>query len=483
MKTRLRIVAALLSVCSLVLTTPAVVAQQDNLVQHGTFEVWADGAPVGWDLGIGANNGGDSPKSVARQGEGPSLELSGDASTLAWQSVSQDVPVTAGNSYRLSYVIKTTDVRREVNQYDNCFVGVFQKDRRGQLVSRDFWSSNITEFTPASAVFRAGDNVAVAQVLVFLSKSGTLNVKDISLVELGDADNFDILVDDMNRHYSYFELKGIDWPELTAKYRDRAKAAADTDEFVDVVTDMLAEMKDVHTWVVHDGKRKSKFRSGFDANFNFQVVDRDLDDIQRIGRFGLVGKTEDGLGYVRINTLAGIDDRALREMIGAIEGLFDAPGIIMDLRRNQGGDETIAMKIAAMFIEDEHVYARQQYRATEDHSAFYETPQRVITPRDGSAYTGPIVCLIGPGAVSSGEGFAMMMAAIPHCTTMGLPTRGASGNPAPIKLPNGVDVWYSRWMSLMPDGTPIEDAGVPPDVVVEHGDGDPTWERAREELK
>ena len=77
-----------------------------------------------------------------------------------------------------------------------------------------------------------------------------------------------------------------------------------------------------------------------------------------------------------------------------------------------------------------------------------------------------------------------MMKCFPHVTMIGQNTRGASGNPAPITLPNGVDVWYSRWMSLLPDGTPIEDVGIEPDIRVKHeGKGDPTFERAIEHLK
>ena len=78
-----------------------------------------------------------------------------------------------------------------------------------------------------------------------------------------------------------------------------------------------------------------------------------------------------------------------------------------------------------------------------------------------------------------------MMKAMDHCTTVGQPTRGASGNPQPVQLPNGVDVYFSRWMSLNPDGTPIEDEGVQPEILVEHDinqAADPTYQKAKELL-
>ena len=75
-----------------------------------------------------------------------------------------------------------------------------------------------------------------------------------------------------------------------------------------------------------------------------------------------------------------------------------------------------------------------------------------------------------------------MFAALPNVTLIGKPTRGSSGNPQPVALPNGVDVWFSRWMALTSDGIPIEDNGVQPDIEIGHGDGDPTFEKAVQEL-
>ena len=72
-----------------------------------------------------------------------------------------------------------------------------------------------------------------------------------------------------------------------------------------------------------------------------------------------------------------------------------------------------------------------------------------------------------------------MMKALPHVTLIGQPTRGASGNPASVDLPNGISVSYSRWVDMLPDGTPIEGKGVSPDITVEHeSPGDPTFDAA-----
>ena len=100
-----------------------------------------------------------------------------------------------------------------------------------------------------------------------------------------------------------------------------------------------------------------------------------------------------------------------------------------------------------------------------------------------------MVCLIGPGAVSSGEGFVKMMKCLPQVTTVGLPTRGASGNPKPFELPDaGVTIWFSRWVDLLPNGETFEGRGISPEVKVDepaeaYAQGDPTLDKGLEILR
>ena len=53
-----------------------------------------------------------------------------------------------------------------------------------------------------------------------------------------------------------------------------------------------------------------------------------------------------------------------------------------------------------------------------------------------------------------------------------------------MHLPNDVRVWFSRWISLLPDGSGIERTGVTPDVRIEHLTGkDPALDEAVKILK
>ena len=81
------------------------------------------------------------------------------------------------------------------------------------------------------------------------------------------------------------------------------------------------------------------------------------------------------------------------------------------------------------------------------------------------------------------------MKCLPQVTTIGQPTRGASGNPKPCPFGRtGLVVYYSSWVDMMPDGDVIEGVGIPPQVRVDapanaYENGDPTLEKGLKILK
>lgn len=451
-------------------------------IRNGFFEQWADARPVGWSVAVGATNGGDKPVSKIRKGPGPSLELSGNARTMAWLSVSQTIAVQPGQSLRLTYEAKTNGVKREGRQFDNCYIALFPKTTDGVKAPPLVWPISSEEFKTESQAVQVANNVASFELLIFLSKTGTLSVKNVKLEasNLKPEDSFDLLVEDMSKHYSFFEHKKVDWNELSDRYRERAIDAETPAAFAKIVARMLDELKDTHISVLLDGRRYSRYLSRTSGSQNFKFVDQTLSHVTDIGKFGKVGKTREGYGYVRIRSLSNVSQDEVAAMTAEISKRLDAPGFILDLRNNSGGSEDVAQDIAGLFTADELVYAKSVRRNGADHADFSKPAARILRPTGQSqAYSGPIVCLIDENTVSSAEGFAMMMNVIPNCTLVGNPTRGASGNPAAIQLPNGVEVWFSRWKSLTPEGMCIEDVGVQPDVDVKPVNGkDAAFEKA-----
>lgn len=328
----------------------------------------------------------------------------------------------------------------------------------------------------------ANGRPAVPYLLVFRTK-GAAAQADAPRPNFAAA--FDALANDMSRYYSYFDLKGIDWKALTSQYRSRAVEARSSYDFVTVLREMLGHLKDGHVWIDEAGQRLSTSPAPMPpGNVNRQVVLSALEDAQPCGDFAVVGLVK---GYrwaaVALTNQARATSEAVEQVTEFIQRHHDAPGLLLDLRSANGGNEFLARRIASRFCQKDVVYARSQVRSGPNPTDLTAPRDRVLNASD-RPFTAPVVCLIGPGCVSSGEGFAKMMKALPNVTLVGARTRGSSGNPAPFALP-GLDVvvWYSRWVDLLPDGTSVEDRGIAPDLEVsvapeQYREADPTWTKA-----
>ncbi len=252
---------------------------------------------------------------------------------------------------------------------------------------------------------------------------------------------------------------------------------------------MLAPLRDIHVWIVTPQGQVRTYRTGYQYNGNMNAVLAQLDERTVCGEYAVVGKTKpDGFGYFLMRRQGAANEADVQKAIDAIRRLSDAPGFVVDLRAANGGSEPLALEIARQFCANETVYAKSKRRSGPGHDEFGLDSQRRL-PATKGAYTRPVVCLIGPGAVSSGEGFVKMMRSLPHVTPVGLPTRGASGNPSGFNLQGaGLSIFFSRWVDMMPDGKTFEGVGIPPGVKVEfsvadYANGDPTFARGLEILR
>lgn len=440
------------------------------LLQNESFTAWQDGLPEGWKVEVGAGQGAVASALSSLPDGGVAFQ--GDATTEVWRYLAQPFPAEEGGWYRLRFSARASGIMQEEGQHNNCWVGFAFFDKAGNRLAFEVTSVKEESFHEAEFFAQAPPGTAQAEVRAFLSMTGRLEIKRLQLDALGPKDSFAILVGDMDRRYSYFIHKGIDWSALTERYRARAESAKDAESFAAVIGEMLAELKDAHVWISLPGQAlRNTFSKQITPNFELEATLGLLREVQSFGKTGLTGRTAQGYGYINVASLQE-DETTFSRLAEALEGMLDAPGLIIDLRVNQGGSEERAQRLASMLADAERVYALSKFRAGPRHDDFTAPVERRIAPREGKTFVGPIAVLIGPGCISSGEGFAMMLQALPHARLLGQPTRGASGNPAPVALPNGVTVFYSRWVGMLPDGTPIEDRGVLPDVPVEHQPGD-----------
>lgn len=303
---------------------------------------------------------------------------------------------------------------------------------------------------------------------------------------------FDAYWKAFDRQYSYFSIKkDVDWSKLKEEYRHKALAARNAEELAGVLQQMLRPLNDIHVFVMtKEGKRLDTAQRRWNYNGNGKIVMDQLTDTVRCGNFAIVGKTKpDGFGYFLMANQSAATPALVKQVVEEIQKLKDAPGFIVDLRRANGGNEALARDLARCFCAKEVVYAKSKFRSGAGHTDFGNDIERKLPAAKEKPYIRPVVCLIGEGTISSGEGFAKMLKALPHVTMVGLPTAGSSGNPGPIAIGmTGIQVYCSRWVDMLPDGTTIEGKGISPTVEVKvppetFRTAEPTLEKALELLR
>jgi hypothetical protein len=282
------------------------------------------------------------------------------------------------------------------------------------------------------------------------------------------ADNraaLDVLKAMLAESYSYYDLRVRSWEKLFAAHESAIVGAKTTRSWARQVAKMLAATEDIHM----------SLRFG---ELTFATGTRAIDPLYRsknlaayvptvpAGKDGLQGRTHDGIGYVMIPSWGKAEEIAAIE--NALASLRACKAIVVDVRPNSGGDELLAQRVAAWFVDGTQVYGKDRFREKAGKDGFGKVLERTIEGnKEADKHLAmPIAVLTSRYVMSSNESFVLMMRQAKDCTVVGQKTYGSSGNPKPHVLPNEVTIVVPSWQDLRPDGTCFEGEGLAPDVEV-----------------
>jgi len=288
---------------------------------------------------------------------------------------------------------------------------------------------------------------------------------------------FDDLWHQVDLHYSYFDLKHIDWDSLGAHYRPIALAATTDAQFATVLSQLLSELHDVHVSLTPLGATTTmRYISHAEAAPTFHDERRTMaryvtsTDSTPDGElvYGYVAPT---VGYVRIASFQG--DGWAGDMDAVVRALGNANALIVDVRDNGGGNYLLAADVAGRFADRKRTYGYVRRRNGPAHADFTADMAETIEPK-GTHFAGRVIVLTNRHVFSSGEDFVLAMRTIPATTVVGDTTGGASGGPITRELPNGWSFQLSEWIEYTPDHATFEGVGLAPDIVVKATAADAT---------
>jgi carboxyl-terminal processing protease len=309
------------------------------------------------------------------------------------------------------------------------------------------------------------------------------------------AANFKVLADTLEQHYAFFAERKIDWPALRAKHEkaldkggNERKLRAALSEIADVIGDPHLSITNGKSWL---SEGKPEVLKRYESQSGSSVIEQLkglraalqgkqtplISPLQSVGKRIVTGRLSADTGYVALASMGGFDP-AVSEDAGADKhrevslAMFDEmlqsvksdqlKNIVIDLRFNQGGFDSVAIELASRFAAERTLaYRKQIYNSGE----LSDAQDIWVEPSPRKRFAGDVVVLIGPGTVSAGETAAIALSALPNVTTLGSDhTQGALSDAIPKALPNGWRFTLSMEVASDPSGSSFEVRGVKPDV-------------------
>ncbi|MEO5960983.1 MAG: S41 family peptidase [Opitutaceae bacterium] len=329
---------------------------------------------------------------------------------------------------------------------------------------------------------------------------------------------FNAAWDLVNRKHYDPKLQGMDWEAAAVQFAPRAAAAADETELYAVLNAMLAPLHDSHTHALaperaRERKSRLRARTGFNlmridgqwivsevwpespaeqagVKSGWLVAARDgqalgerldfrpregeaanwefIDENDRrvtlslvakkfsVGPRQIVRELANGFVYLRFDEFDGKDRRWLSAQLKTHSG---APGVVIDLRRNPGGDTfSLGTTVGEFFdgaVDCGTFVTRGGTRSVKNSWQL------------GSArFRGRVAVLVDGSTASAGEIFSAVMQDHGRATIVGRKTAGAVLASWFYGLPDGGELQLSREDYVAPKGRRIEGNGVEPDIVV-----------------
>lgn len=338
--------------------------------------------------------------------------------------------------------------------------------------------------------------------------------------------NFDVLWHTFHENYVFFDLRKIDWYAQYRRFRPKISENTSEEELSKICESLVQSLGDGHVSLrtpytqgfmedIHELERfqeKFKAQEKYDnfmeylrvevmGNFRNMITKKYLQGkVQSFANDKLFwGMMKDNIGYIEITGMFGYAgsfdlSKLGKEVQVAGEGidkilkdLGHADAIIVDIRTNGGGLDSISMEIANRFADQKRLAFTKKARLGD---GFTETQKLEVYPEGDFQYTGPVVLLTSPFSVSAAEIFTLCMMALPHVTTMGAPTQGILSDVLGKTLPIGWEVGLSNEIYKACDGVLYENIGIPPKVEIPKSivdvydmDYDPILDRAIEYLQ
>src|SRR5215475_1263305 len=250
--------------------------------------------------------------------------------------------------------------------------------------------------------------------------------------------NFELLWQTFHERYPFFELRNVDWEKQYDIFRPKVTSRTSDDNLFDIFCRMLGPLNDGHVELKAraSGDRKTRyFNPEKKPRFHQEFSKREIKQLFKTSEktlvrngFGKPAETEawmlhycrsSAFGYIRILELEGIKKRRLITALNRIALHFkDLKGLIIDIRDNPGGDDSVVITIINRFCDRKRVAFHRKTKIGPGKNNFTPLKTWYLEPEGDTQFTGPIVLLTCDAVFSGAEVFALAIKQLPHATVI-----------------------------------------------------------------
>jgi carboxyl-terminal processing protease len=181
------------------------------------------------------------------------------------------------------------------------------------------------------------------------------------------------------------------------------------------------------------------------------------------------GRHPSGLGYIHLASFADGATVAV-EFDRALEALRDAPGLLLDIRDNAGGDSSANERVVGRLLGTRRRIAGLHWKSGPD-AADFRTWNYMADPTGAWQYRKPVALLVNAVTAGAADVLASQLACCFRVVTIGEPTHGTQGSfggtSAYAVLPCNLVVRISAGYVCGKNDRPVEGLGADVEALVE----------------
>ncbi|MCK5855072.1 MAG: S41 family peptidase [Sulfurovaceae bacterium] len=311
------------------------------------------------------------------------------------------------------------------------------------------------------------------------------------------SNTFKHLWHNFNDYYAFFDERKVDWEAQYSKYEPQISEDMVQEDLFELLSNMLKPINDGHVVLYVDDEisfdtaKDTKFMIAIKQAFSQQTEIEEIDDfiskiisaynsnlinyfdeesIEAISDEFVIATINSNIGYMKIDSMVefseGNEDDDIESihllMKKVMERFKDTDGIIIDVRLNSGGHDSVSLAIASYFTDEKKkVYSKQAKYwdgKTEEVDIYIEP--------SSPSYLKPVIVIGAEETVSAGEIFLMTMGELSNVRLIGENSDGTFSDTLVKYLPNDWEVSLSNEVYYDLSGKKVEVVGIAPDINV-----------------